>query len=102
MPRFAANLSMLFTEVPFLERFEPVCCLPHHLEVGLRVEDHHQPGPDQILVVGDHHANAHAGSIASTTQPPSGPGPAVSDPPRSWARSVMPSRPNPGSEGVAA
>lgn len=22
MPRFAANLSMLFTEVPFLERFE--------------------------------------------------------------------------------
>ena len=22
MPRFAANLSMLFTEVPFLDRFE--------------------------------------------------------------------------------
>ncbi|MCW2573808.1 MAG: hyi, partial [Frankiales bacterium] len=22
MPRFAANLSMLFTELPFLERFE--------------------------------------------------------------------------------
>ena len=57
------------------------------------------PGADEVLVVGNDNANGHdsasTGSTASTTQPPSGAGRAVRDPPRSWARSAMPSSPKP-------
>ena len=56
-------------------------------------------GADEVLVVGNDNANGHGsastGSTASTTQPPSGAGRAVRDPPRSWARSAMPSSPKP-------
>ena len=69
--------------------------LADHLDVGLGVEDHAQPGPDDLLVVGDEHADGHRGgplrgSTAPTVQPRSGPGPASRVPPSSVARSVMP------------
>jgi hypothetical protein len=78
--------------------FAAVSRLTHHLDVGLSVQDHAQPGPDQLLVVGDKYADRHRagrvrGSSASTTQPWSGPGPASRVPPRSAARSVIPTTP---------
>ena len=73
--------------------------LSDHLQRRVRAEDHDEPGADEVLVVGNDNANGHdsasTGSTASTTQPPSGPGRAVRDPPRSWARSAMPSSPKP-------
>ena len=79
-------------------RLAPVGGLADHLDVGLGVEDHRQPGADELLVVGDEHADGHRaaparGSTASTVQPWSGPGPASRVPPSSAARSVMPTRP---------
>ena len=72
--------------------------LADHLDAGLGVEDHPEPGPDDLLIVGDEHADGHVtgaarGSTALTVQPLSGPGPASRVPPRSIARSVMPTRP---------
>ena len=40
MPQFAANLSMLYTELPFLDRFEaavPVACQVVAVEAACRV-----------------------------------------------------------------
>ena len=36
MPRFAANLSMMFTEVPFLDRFDAAARAVGALPPGLR------------------------------------------------------------------
>ena len=63
------------------------------LDAGLRVKDHGQAGPDDVLVVGDQHADRHTGppcfgTTASTLQPPSGTEPARRVPPRSVARSI--------------
>ena len=72
--------------------------LAHDLDAGLGVEDHPQAGADDLLVVGDDHAD-HApflGSVAVTSQPPPGLGPASSVPPSRAARSVMPATPYPG------
>jgi len=49
------------------------------LDAGLDVEDHGQSGTDDVLVVGDEHADRHVvapllGRTASTVQPPSGRG----------------------------
>src|SRR6185437_6197373 len=71
------------------------------------VEDHAEPGPDQLLVVGDQHPDRpgrlrgghggghRAGSRAVTANPPSGPGPADRFPPQDATRSAMPASPNP-------
>ena len=79
-------------------RLASVGGLADHLDVGLGVEDHREPGADQLLVVGDEHPDGHAavpslGRTASTVQPRSRLGPASSAPPRSLARSVMPAIP---------
>jgi hypothetical protein len=79
-------------------RLPTVGRLTHHLDAGLGVQDHAQPGPDQFLVVGDKYADGHRvgrvrGSTASTTQPWLGPGPASRVPPRMAARSVIPTTP---------
>ena len=78
-------------------RFASVGRLAYHLDVGLSVEDHLEPGADEVLIISDDHADAHViepalGSTALTVQPLSGLGPASRVPPRSVARSVMPTR----------
>ncbi len=68
------------------------------VDVGLGAEDHLQAGSDDVLVVGNEYPDGHGalpvrGSVASMIQPRSGPGPARKVPPRSVARSVMPTSP---------
>ena len=41
------------------DRLAPVGGLADHLDAGLGVEDHPQPGADELLIVGDEHADAH-------------------------------------------
>ena len=98
---------------------EAVGGLSDDLDVGLSVEEHREADPDDLLVVGDEYTDGHVyadgsgawdrsatparvGSVASTTQPRSVPGPASRVPPSSEARSRMPMRPNPDGEGFAA
>ncbi len=55
-------------------RFAPVGCLADDLDVGLRVEDHPEPGADDLLIVGEEHADGHErppplGSTACTVHP---------------------------------
>ena len=72
-----------------VERTRAVRSLGDHLEVGLGVEDHPEPGPYQRLVVGDQqpadrvrHAGVGAiGSVASTRNDPSDLGAARTVPP---------------------
>ncbi len=78
--------------------FGAVGRLAHDLDVGLRVEDHPEPGAHELLVVGDEHAHAHVdqperGSAAVTAHPPPGAAPASQVPPRSVARSIIPVMP---------
>ena len=78
--------------------FAPVGGLPDNIDIGLPVEDGCKTGPNDALVIGDDHTNRHdarprRGSTASTPQPRSGLGPAVSVPPSSVTRSVMPTSP---------
>ena len=60
----------------------PVGGLGDHIDAGLVFEDEAQPAADHGLVVGEQDPDAHAfllagnGSVAATTQPASGPGPA--------------------------
>jgi hypothetical protein len=54
--------------------------LANHLNAGLGIEDHLEAGPDDLLIIGDDHADAHVteadlGSTALTVQPLSGLGP---------------------------
>src|SRR5215510_9151305 len=67
----------------------------HDLDVGLGVQQDGERGPDYLLVVGDDHADGHAGSLALIRYPPLGAGPAQSSPPRVVVRSRMPVRPWP-------
>ena len=72
--------------------------LADHLDVGLRVEDHAEPGAHELLVVGDEHADGHVvhparGSTAVTAHPPPGAGPASQVPPSRVARSIIPVMP---------
>ena len=68
---------------------------------GCGVQQRAEAGADQRLVVGEQdarHERARArasGSVASTRQPPSAPGPACSVPPSASARSRMPRTPAP-------
>ena len=79
------------------DRLAPVGRVPDDLDIRLRVEDHRQAGADELLVVGDEHADDHCpparGRTAETVQPLPGPGPASRVPPSSAARSVMPTIP---------
>src|SRR5262249_27790921 len=45
------------------------------------------------------HGTCRSGSVAVTTNPPEGPGPAVNDPPNATARARMPAMPFPDSPG---
>ena len=79
-------------------RFASVGSLPDHLDVGLGVEDHREPGADDVLIISDDHADGHMavpflGSTALTVHPRSRLGPASRVPPRSLARSAMPASP---------
>jgi hypothetical protein len=64
------------------DRLGPVGSLGDHFDVGLVLEDQAQAAADQRLVVGEQDPDAHGfllagnGSVAATTQPASGPGPA--------------------------
>ncbi len=76
--------------------------LAHDLHVVLGLENHAEALAQEGLVVGQHHPDAHAGtgalqsrSLASTSQPPVGLGPAVSVPPKAVARSAIPASPWP-------
>ena len=78
--------------------------LADHLEAGLGLQDHPQPGPDERLVVGQQHPDRHTaagsgagtGSSARTRQPgPSSRGPAVTRPSNRATRSRMPTSPCP-------
>src|SRR5262249_22751693 len=75
---------------------------------GLGVDEHAEPGPDDGLVIGDHHADGHAtrptcawpalawsgsGRKAVTWNPPPATGPASRLPPNAAARSFMPTKP---------
>ena len=80
----------------------PVRRLADDLHAVLGLEDHAEALAQQRLVVRQHHADGHAGagalqscSMASTSQPPVGPGPARSVPPNAVARSAMPAKPWP-------
>ena len=42
------------------DRFRAVGGLAEHGQVGLGVDEHAEPGPDDGLVVGDYHADGHA------------------------------------------
>src|SRR5437588_8591823 len=59
--------------------------LAHDVDVILRLEDHREPCPDHLLVVGHHHADRHQaasiGSRACTANRSRSSGPAVSSPP---------------------
>ena len=63
MPRFAANLSVLFPELPFLDRFEFVLQILHDREVLIHHEIEHgvedeprAPGEQvrRVLAAGTH------------------------------------------------
>src|SRR5690606_36001084 len=72
------------------------------LDVGLGVEQRADPGPDQRLVVHQHHPDHGApfsGSSASTVNPPDAPGSARRRPPSAVTRSRIPIRPYPGTGG---
>ena len=49
-----------------LDRLGAVARLADDLQVGLGVEDLAEAGADECLVVGDQHADGHAGSFART------------------------------------
>ena len=76
--------------------------LPDDGDVGLRVQQRTEPFPHHGLIVGDEAGGAHSaggaiglwrGKRATTANPPSGPGPTVSDPPSRATRSCIPNRP---------
>ena len=74
--------------------------LAHDLDPGLGIEDHREPGPHQLLVVGDEDPDAHGplprgAAPRRPSSPRSGPGPASQVPPSMRARSAMPTSPNP-------
>src|SRR5262249_58505362 len=77
-----------------------------HLEARRVLQDHPQAGPDQRLVVGQHHPDRHGpsptGSTAYPRNPPAGLGPATRLPPSRVARSRMPSSPPPARAPPAA
>src|SRR6202008_75496 len=77
----------------------------HDLDVGLGVEDHREPGSDELLVVGYEHSDAHLGSTAVTVHPMSVFGLASRLPPSNAARSGIPIRPetaDPSAGGVVS
>ena len=85
-----------------LDRLVPVGRLADHLEVGLGGEHGREPGPYQLLVVGDHHPHRHPGisavcrsGIRACTVNPSSVGPARTSPPWRAARSCIPAMPRP-------
>ena len=86
----------------------PVGGLADDLDVRLGVEDHREPGADDLLVVGDEHPDAHAaapGARAARRSRSSrgrGSGPASQVPPSRSARSIMPISPYPARRGRAA
>ena len=66
----------------------PSAASPDDLDPGLGVEDHREPGPHHLLVVGDEDPDAHRaaprrGRTAATVHPRSGFGPASQVPPSS-------------------
>ncbi len=68
------------------------------VDVGLGVEQRAEPGPQQRLVVGEHHPDHGAtavGKLATTRSPPSGDGSSRTSPPSAAARSRMPRMPLP-------
>src|SRR5690606_6860462 len=86
-------------------RLLPVGRLPDDRDARIGVEDHAEAGAHDLLVVGDHDADAHAdaarsGSTAVTAQPPPARGPATQVPPSPSARSTMPAMPKPTSPGA--
>src|SRR5687767_9402276 len=83
--------------------FAPIGCLADDFDLGLSVEDHPEPGPDDLLIVGKEHSDGHEwppplGSTACTVHPRLRFGPASRVPPSSFARSAMPISPNPDDE----
>ena len=73
---------------------------PDDLDVGLGLEDETQARAHHLLVVGQHHGDAHVPSLGSgrrarTAKPPSARGPASSSPLNVATRSRMPTRPRP-------
>jgi len=89
------------------QRLTAVVGLADHPHVGLGVDDHGEPGTDQLLVVDQEHTDHRGlpgapadrtGSRASTAKPPPGRGPAEVDPPSTATRSRIPSSPWPPPE----
>src|SRR4029453_9125806 len=81
-----------------LHRIPPVGGLTQHSKAaGLQQQP--QPGPDQMLVVGDHHGGRHefmgSGRVAVSSNTPSAPDPYESVPPKTAPRSRIPTRPSP-------
>ena len=52
-----------------VDRLLAVDRLARDLEVVLGVDEHPQPGADEVLVVGDEHADAHAATTSRSGQP---------------------------------
>jgi hypothetical protein len=84
------------------DRVGAVGGLAHDQQAWLGVEDRGEALPDHCLVVGDQaprdpaagrHAVSPSGRTAQTTKPPSGCGPADSEPPSSATRSRIPVSP---------
>ena len=79
------------------ERLGPVVGLADDGDVRLGVEDHPQPGADELLVVDEQHPDhvgpLSNGSRACTENPPPGRGPVCRLPPYSATRSRMPTSP---------
>ncbi len=81
-------------------RVHTVGGVPDDLDVRLRIEDHGESRPDEILIVGNDHSYRHPGcpcfgSTALTVHPRPRFGPASSEPPWREARSLIPTSPYP-------
>jgi hypothetical protein len=68
------------------DRFEAIAGFGDDFDAALGLEDASEPGPDELLIVGDDHAQCHRqlsfkGSRAWTANPPSALRPASSAPP---------------------
>ena len=72
--------------------------LAHDLEVVLGLDEHPQARADEVLVVGDEHADAHAGTAARGSRawtPKPGTAPVLRSPPHAARRSAIPRSPVP-------
>src|SRR4051794_5106503 len=90
-----------------VDRLLPVAGLAHDVDVGLGAQDHAQAVAHEPLIVGEQdahrgHVAVSSGSVARTAKPPPGWAALSTWPPKSSARSRMPTSPWPRPPATAA